>query len=490
MNKERNCVYLMVILGFLLVRTDYISAQDSGSNNDAIRPWQGNPWYWQYKGEPIMLIGGSDEDNLWQWTGEQLTNHLDLLESVGGNYVRNTMSDRKDGNVFAVKEVKDGLYDLTQWNEEYWNRLKYFLDETEKRDIIVQLTLWDWFDLQYGRYPVHPLNPENNINWEPNTIENNRDFYGGALSENNEPVLEFQHRYIDKLLSVTLSYDHILYNIQNESTLGAEWENHWAGYLKDAATSYGKKIHITSMQLLPGNSVRHVMTNRDLYSFVEVSQNNQNAAGAVGYRHYENLIYWRSIIDAQQEGPMPVNNEKIYGAGIGENTGAGTEKEAIERFWRNIFAGAASVRFHRPEGGWWGIGLTESAQSTIKAASMFLEEFDVFNSKPYAGCETIGSSINANYCLANVGNAYAIYFPNGRSTVALDPWVYMNEVNIKWLNLVSGEWQEEETVILDWAEVPWKGPDRVLVLSPGAGVGGPDDGYGTGDSFIGIIEPK
>jgi hypothetical protein len=27
---------------------------------------------------------------------------------------------------------------------------------------------------------------------------------------------------------------------------------------------------------------------------------------------------------------------------------AGTEKEAIERFWRNIFGGAASTRFHRP----------------------------------------------------------------------------------------------------------------------------------------------
>jgi hypothetical protein len=34
-----------------------------------IRPYSKNPWYWEYKGEPIMLIGTSDRDNLWQWTG-------------------------------------------------------------------------------------------------------------------------------------------------------------------------------------------------------------------------------------------------------------------------------------------------------------------------------------------------------------------------------------------------------------------------------------
>ncbi len=488
MKKEKTVFYLITLLGIVLFGTDPLTAQDTKSDDpDAIQPYHENPWYWQYNGEPILLVGGSDDDNLWQWTGEELTDHLDLLKSVGGNYVRNTMSDRDEGNVYAPKEIEDGLYDLNQWNEEYWNRLEFFLDETQKRGIIVQLTLWDWFDL--SGLSDHPYNPENNVNWPAGTIENREDFYGGSLSENKESVLEYQHRYIDKLLSITLNYNHVLYNIGNESSLGAEWENYWAKYLKNAAGSQGRNINITSMQLLPGNSVRHVMTNRDLYSFVDVSQNNQHAAGTVGYKHYENLIYWRSMIDAQQKGPMPMNNVKVYGAGTGENTTAGTGMEAIERFWRNIFAGSASARFHRPEGGWWGIGLTEKAQLTIKSASMFVEEFDVFNSTPYAGCEMIGNSINADYCLANVGNAYAVYFPNGRSTVAVDPWVYMNEVNIKWLNLTSGEWEKEETITLDWTEVPWVGPDRVLVISPGRGVGGPED-YGTGDSFIGIIEPK
>ncbi|MEX2381093.1 MAG: hypothetical protein WD490_01820 [Opitutales bacterium] len=162
---------------------------ESGETSDdgGIRPYRKNPWYWEYRGEPVMLIGASGRDNLWQWTGERLIEQLDLIESAGGNFVRNTMSDRNDGDTFAPKEIEDGVYDLEQWNEEYWEKLSFFLEETHRRGIIAQVTLWDWFDLSggnvYGRFAIHPLNPANNINWEPGTIENAWNYYGGSLSD-------------------------------------------------------------------------------------------------------------------------------------------------------------------------------------------------------------------------------------------------------------------------------------------------------------------
>ena len=51
-----------------------------------IKPFAENPRYWQYEGEPVLLIGGSREDNLFQIP--DLKEHLDLLVSVGGNYIR------------------------------------------------------------------------------------------------------------------------------------------------------------------------------------------------------------------------------------------------------------------------------------------------------------------------------------------------------------------------------------------------------------------
>ena len=115
----------------------------------------------------------------------------------------------------------------------------------------------------------------------------------------------------------------------------------------------------------------------------------------------------------------------------------------------------------------------------MQTVGMFLDEFDIFDSEPYQGCETIGPSIPADYCLANVGNAYAVYIPSGKTSVEVDPWIYLEEVSVKWLNVTSGEWETEETIELDWSKgvSSWWGPDRVLVLTP--------DDF---DSYVVIIE--
>ncbi len=44
-------------------------------NADRIQPYPQNPFYWQYKGKPVLLLGGSVEDNLFQIP--DLEAHLD-----------------------------------------------------------------------------------------------------------------------------------------------------------------------------------------------------------------------------------------------------------------------------------------------------------------------------------------------------------------------------------------------------------------------------
>ncbi|MCJ7478619.1 MAG: hypothetical protein MUP63_00380, partial [Candidatus Nanohaloarchaeota archaeon QJJ-7] len=60
-----------------------------------------NRFYWEVEGEPTLLLGGSDDDNLFQWPEDRLEEHLNELVKAGGNYVRNTMSDRPE-NGFEV----------------------------------------------------------------------------------------------------------------------------------------------------------------------------------------------------------------------------------------------------------------------------------------------------------------------------------------------------------------------------------------------------
>lgn len=152
-----------------------LASPDNGSaarskplvQENAIQPWKNNPRYWQYKGKPVMLLGASNDDNLFQWPSHKLIPHLDSMKRIGVNYVRNTMSDRRDKGfeLYPFEQLEDGLYDLHLWDDEYWKRFEKFLKETKKRDIIVQIELWDRFDYSQKHWLTHPYNPKNNVNY-------------------------------------------------------------------------------------------------------------------------------------------------------------------------------------------------------------------------------------------------------------------------------------------------------------------------------------
>ena len=136
-----------------------------GADGARIRPWSHNPSFWQYQGRPVLLLGGSKDDNLFQVP--DLTEHLDAMARAGANYIRNTMSDRRDGGfeVYPFQQLPDGRYDLTQWNPDYWQRFEDMLRWTQERGIIVQIEVWDRFDYSRDHWRPHPYNPKNNINY-------------------------------------------------------------------------------------------------------------------------------------------------------------------------------------------------------------------------------------------------------------------------------------------------------------------------------------
>ena len=166
-------------------------------DENRIQVYKENPRYWQYKSEPILLLGGSVEDNLFQIP--DIKEHLDLLQSVGGNYVRCTMSCRDEGNVWQFKKV-GGLYNLDQWNEEFWQRFGNFLKLTAEQDIIVQIEVWATFDYYRQNWDINPFNPKNNVNYTfeksnlPEVVDSHptqtaNNFFWSIPAENNQQVV-------------------------------------------------------------------------------------------------------------------------------------------------------------------------------------------------------------------------------------------------------------------------------------------------------------
>lgn len=436
-----------------------------------------NPWYWQYKGETILLLGGSWQDNLFNHPGG-LEEHLDVLASVGGNYLRNTMSHRNVGNVFAYERDESGLFDLNRFNRDYWDRFDNFLRLAFERDMIVQIEIWDPWDLyhdhqSFGGWSHHPFNPANNINYTseesglPNVIEygavsvpTEHPFFRSVPAlENNQIVLRYQQAYVDKLLSISLRYPNVLYCMHNETGEKVEFGDYWADYVRQKAYDEGLIIHTSDMRR--GEDVRsedhtHIFDNPDRYTFVDISQN--NASLGYGQRHYDNIMFVRERLSYH---PRPINNNKNYGPVRGG-------EETISRMGRMIFAGSAGARFHRPhphedpsymyEESEWGLGLSPRAQKIIKSLRMATDELNMALTEP--GNHLLSErDDNEAYLLSEPGRQYALYFPDGGSVV-LDMSGASGQWNSRWINLDQAEWEHAGEV---------DGGQHVRLTAPGEG---------------------
>lgn len=414
-------------------------------NQNRIQPYVENRFYWQFKGEPVLLLGGSVEDNLFQI--QELAAHLDLLLAVGGNYVRCTMSSRDPGDVWSFYlDETTGKYDLEIPGEAYWRRFADFLALTAEREIMVQIEVWDRFDFTSQPWQANPFNPKNNINYgvEESGLKTEINSHAGLCEndffhtvpalQNNQQVLRFQQAFVDRLLDHTLPYGHVLYCMDNETNDSPEWGWYWARYIHDKAAAAGAMVHLTEMwDAWDLSDPQHAYTidHPELYSFVDFSQNNHQE----GETHYRNFQAQRRRI-AESGHVRPINTVKTYGANTGNHA---TSRNAQESFWRHILGGAASARFHRPPTGH---GLDEIAQANIRSARLLSNRIDIFNGLP-ANDLLVNRARNEAFCFARPGSEYAIYFTDGGDLYLRSE----DNVTVEWLHVLSSEWRPPQPLV-------------------------------------------
>jgi hypothetical protein len=418
----------------------------AADNPNRIKPWPANPRYWQFKGQPVLLLGGSKDDNLFQIP--DLREHLDEIRAAGGNYIRNTMSDRKDKGfeVYPFKQLPDRKYDLEQWNDEYWRRFENLLRWTAERDIIVQIEVWDRFDYSQKNWDPHPYNPKNNVNYTyaqsgfaeqyPDHPGRNRQpfFFTTPKQRNNTVVLKYQQRFVEKMLSYTLRHDHVLYCMDNETSAEEAWGAYWAEFIKDRARQAGKTVCVTEMWDawdLKADEHKRTLDHPERYDFCDVSQNNHQK----GQQHWDNFQWARQHIAAH---PRPLNTVKTYGADGGRY---GNSRDGLERFWRHVIGGVAAARFHRPDSG---LGLSEPAVAAIKAARKLESLIKLWELEP-ANQLLSDRADNEAYLAARPGRAYALYFTDG-GAVGLDLRDAPGQFEVRWIDISTGDWGKRQTI--------------------------------------------
>jgi hypothetical protein len=276
---------------------------------------------------------------------------------------------------------------------------------------------------------------------------------------------------VDKLLSHTLAYNHVLYCMNNETSADPRWGAYWAEYVREKAQTKGESVHITDMfddwdpadGRVPGarvqDSTTHPYLDRastiytvrhpELYSFVDLSNHNVQTDET----HYRTALYVRDQV--QESGAVrPITSVKIYG-GTADTGFDGTYAEGQERFWRNVFAGVSAVRFHRPEAG---IGLDSVSLAHLRSMRMLADSLHVFDTAP---CTDLleGRAPNEAFCLGQTGTKYAVYFPeDGTVTLHLPP--ESKKWTQQWLDVRNHHWQPPATI---------RTADSLQLSAPGKG---------------------
>ncbi|MFV1967399.1 MAG: hypothetical protein ACC628_18370 [Pirellulaceae bacterium] len=431
-------------------------------NADRIRPYKKDSRYWQYQGEPVLLLGGSKDDSLFQIP--DLKEHLDLLAGVGGNYIRNTMSARADHGfeVHPFRRLDNGKYDLDQWNDEYWQRFSNLLRWTQERNIIIQIEVWDRFDYTDARGVNHwqasPYRPNNNVNYsgeETGLADRYRDdpwrdkhpFFhtipGMKPYRKEFDILrQVQERFVAKMLSHSLPYGNVLYCMNNETSTSPKWGQHWMQFIRRKAAEQDVGVFATDMfddgwKAERSEKIRLELDHPELYDFVEISQVNSRNFGEAHWLR----VQW--VMQEVRRHPRPVNHIKIYGAGK-TSWGSGEPKNGVQRFWRDILGGSASARFHRDGGG---TGLQPISQASLKAARKLETRIRLWDVEPRN--DLLHDRLeNEAYLAARPGESYALYFTDGGS-VGLDLSGIPGTFHLRWINLPNGEWAQDQTLQAD-----------------------------------------
>ncbi len=434
-----------IILVILLVSLSSAFSKAEDHNADRIQPYAKNQHYWQYKGKPVMLLGGSDTDHIFLL--DDLKAHLDEIQSVGANYVRCTMSQREGLDLKPHKRLPSGKFDLEQWNEGYWQRFADCLKWCAERDIVIQIEVWDRFDYSTQNWETSPWNPANNVNYtfEQTGFASEYPQHSGRdlqpffhsikgmprYNEKLDLIRTRQEAFVSKILSYSLDYGNVLYCMDNETSTPARWGQYWIELIQSRAKAQGVSVCTTDMfddafQAEKAKHTKLIFDNNKHYMFADISQVNSRN---FDQDHWDALMWLLQQVDKH---PRPSNHTKIYGSGY-YTFGTGGTEDGVERFWRNILGGSASSRFHRPDAG---NGLNDYAKASIKAARILESQIKFWDVTPQM--ELLSDrEPNEAYLAAKPAQRYALYFTNGGS-VGLDLSSARGPFNVTWISVSQG----------------------------------------------------
>jgi hypothetical protein len=235
---------------------------------------QQNPHYFHFHGKPMLLIGSTEhygavmnlDFDYIKYLDELALSGLNVTRTFSGVYVepqgafdieKNTLAPAPERFCCPWKRSKEAGYtnggnkfDLSEWDKAYFHRLRDFVAEAGKRNIIVELDLFsNYYDTV--QWKLSPLFIHNNINGIGNISDHKE-----VLSLKHPEIIEVQEKMVRKIINELKDFDNLYYEICNEPYFGdttalESWEKYMTDVVIDAEKEFRYR-HLISQNIANG----------------------------------------------------------------------------------------------------------------------------------------------------------------------------------------------------------------------------------------------
>ena len=168
---------------------------------------------------------------LWRW---ELT-HWDT-KAAGEKAPRQFIAEPQPWARTGPGQALDGQprFDLQQFDEAYFQRLRWRVAAARDRGIYVSIMLFEGWGLRFvpDGWKAHPLHPSNNVNGLEKELEGVTQ--GIELFTLASPkATALQEAYVRKVIDTVQDLDNVLYEIANESDFSTtSWQYHLIRFIK------------------------------------------------------------------------------------------------------------------------------------------------------------------------------------------------------------------------------------------------------------------
>ena len=308
-------------------------------------------------------------------------------------------------------------FDLTQFNQVYFDRVRSRVQDAGARGIYVSIMLFNGWSVttkpgsaSNNPWKGHPFNSANNINGINGDA--NGDGIGPEIQTLGDPtVTALQDAYVRKMIDAVNDLDNVLFEIDNEGdATSTAWQYHIIQVIRDYEASKPKR-HPIGMTAMWPNGV-----DSDLYG---------SAA---------DWISPAGNLDSPptNDGSKVVISDTDHLCGICGN---------VAWVWRSFTRGQNPILMDGYDGAAIGVGASdynagnpvwEAIRKSLGYARNFAGRMNLAAAVPR------GDLASTGYCLAVVGSEYLVFLPSGGS-VNVNLGAVTGSRTVEWFNPANGQ---------------------------------------------------